>query len=97
VPAGNDDHGHPIFKAEKTKITIQDVIAAEGPRLPDAEHSQKKFNTGIVVVVEHGKTPSTDLLDRANGIREQWMKYWEKVTGHFFIDDRHELRKGKKW
>jgi hypothetical protein len=79
---GKDSKGHPMFKAEKTKITIQDVIAAEGPRLPDVEHSQRKFNTGIVVVVEHGKTPSPELIQRANDIRQQWSKYWDTTTGH---------------
>jgi hypothetical protein len=82
VPAGKDGNGHAIFKADRTKVTIQDVIAAEGPRLPDAAHSQRKFNTGIVVVIEHGKSPSRELIERANGIRRQWMYYWETVTGH---------------
>jgi len=82
VPAGSDANGHPMFKAEKTKITIQDVIAAEGLRLPDVEHSQKKFNTGIVLIVEHGKAPSSSLIDRANDIRQQWINYWETTTGH---------------
>ena len=58
VAAGHDAHGRPIFKAERTKITIADVIAVEGQRQPDVEHAQKQFNTGIVVIVEHGKTPS---------------------------------------
>ena len=65
VPAGRDVNGHPIFKADRTKVTIQDVIAAEGPRLPDVEHSQKKFNTGIVVIVEQGTKPSMELIERA--------------------------------
>ena len=82
LPAGKDANGHPIFKADRTKVTIQDVIAAEGPRLPDVDHSQKKFNTGIVVVVEHGRAPSPELLERANGIRMRWMDYWETTTGH---------------
>ena len=64
VPAGKDANGHPIFKADRTKVTIQDVIAVEGPRLPDVDHSQKKFNTGMVVVVEHGKTPGKELIER---------------------------------
>jgi hypothetical protein len=50
--------------------------------LPDMDHSQKKFNTGIVVVVEHGHLPSTELLERANGIRERWIDYLETTTGH---------------
>jgi hypothetical protein len=82
VPAGRDANGHPIFKAERTKVTIQDVIAAEGPRLPDVDHAQKNFNTGMVVVVEHGKTPSKELLERTEGIRLRWMDYWETTTGH---------------
>ncbi|HKF47939.1 MAG TPA: hypothetical protein VKB38_11330 [Terracidiphilus sp.] len=82
VPAGKDANGHPIFKADRTKITIQDVIAAEGPREPDVDHSQREFNTGMVMVVDHGKTPSPELIERTNGIRERWMDYWATVTGH---------------
>ena len=82
VPAGKDANGRPVFKADRTKVTIQDVIAAEGPRLPDVDHSQRKFNTGIVVMVEHGQSPSPELIERANGIRRQWIDYWETTTGH---------------
>ena len=82
VPAGRDTNGHPIFKAERTKVTIQDVIAVEGPRLPDVDHSQRNFNTGIVLVVEHGHSPSRDLVERANAIRQRWIDYWETTTGH---------------
>jgi len=82
VPAGKDAAGHPIFKAERTKVTVQDVIAVEGPRLPDVYHSQKKFNTGMVVMVEHGTKPSKDLIERANAIRERWIDYFAVTTGH---------------
>ena len=81
VAAGRDANGHPIFKADRVKVTIQDVIAAEGPRLPDTEKSQKQFNTGIVVIVEHGQKPSKELIERANGIRERWIDYWSVTTG----------------
>lgn len=82
VPVGKDANGRPIFKADRTKITVQDVIAVEGPRLPDVDHSQKKFNTGMVVVVEHGAKPSRELMERTSGIRERWMDYWTTTTGH---------------
>ncbi|SPE36215.1 conserved exported hypothetical protein [Candidatus Sulfopaludibacter sp. SbA3] len=82
VPAGRDGNGHPIFKADRTKVTIQDVIAVEGPRLPDVDHAQKKFNTGMVVIVEHGAKPGKELIERTNAIRERWMDYWETTTGH---------------
>ena len=82
VRVGQDANGHPMFKAERLKVTIQDVIAAEGPRSPDVDHSQRKFNTGIVAVVEHGHRPSHELLERADGIRRQWIEYWATTTGH---------------
>ena len=81
VPSGKDLQGHPVFKAQRIKVTIRDLIAAEGPRLPDFDHSQRTFNTGFVVVVEHGKSPSRDLIERANGIRQQWIEYWKTTTG----------------
>lgn len=81
VPVGKDKDGHPVFRAERTTVTIQHVIAEEGPRLPDVDHSQRQFNTGIVVVVEHGRSLSIELVERANGIRQQWLHYWAKATG----------------
>jgi hypothetical protein len=77
-----DSNGRSAFKADRVKVTIQDVIAAEGPRLPAVDQSQKKFNTGMVVIVEHGARPSRELIERTNGIRKQWIDYWETTTGH---------------
>lgn len=76
-----DANGHRIFKADRTKVTIQDVIAAEGPRLPDVNHSQRHFNTGMVMVVQHGMKPSQRLIDETEGIREQWIKFFSIATG----------------
>jgi hypothetical protein len=36
----------------------------------------------MVVVVEHGKTPSKELLERTEGIRLRWMDYWVTTTGN---------------
>jgi hypothetical protein len=82
VAAGRDGAGRPMFKADRTKVTIQDVIAVEGERQPDVDRAQKQFNTGIVVIVEHGKTPSQELIDRANGIRLAWIDSFTTTTGH---------------
>ncbi|HJZ99024.1 MAG TPA: hypothetical protein VKE70_21085 [Candidatus Solibacter sp.] len=81
-PQGRDANGHLIVKADRAKVTIEDVMAVEGPRLPGVDQSQKKFNTGIVVITEHGQKPSKELLDRAEAIRLRWVDYWETTTGH---------------
>ena len=83
TPAGRDANDRPIVKADAYEgDRSQDVIAAEGPRVPDVDHAQKHFNTGIVVVVEHGKAPSQILLDRTAAIRTAWIDYWTTTTGH---------------
>ncbi len=80
-PTGQTDpQGHPIFRGQKTVITIQDVLAAMGPRQPDFDHAQKKFNTAIVVMTMPGKQPTKELLDAANNISEHWIRYWAKTT-----------------
>ena len=76
-----DDEGHPIYTGDKTMITIQEVIAAMGPRVPDFDHAQKKFNTAIVVMTEHGKQPTPELIAAANNIAQHWIAYWSKTTG----------------
>jgi hypothetical protein len=81
TPAGKDANGHPIFKADRTKVTIRNVIAAEGPRLPTVDKSQRQFNTGFVIVVQHGQKPSAALLERPEAIRQQWIDYFSHTTG----------------
>jgi len=70
-----------ISMTDEAVITIQDVIAAMGPRVPDVDHAQKQFNTAMVVVTEHGKPPSRELLTAATNISSHWIAYWSKVTG----------------
>lgn len=54
-----NSNGHAIFKADRTKVTIQDVIAAESQREPVVDYSQRESNTGIVLVVDTGRHPLT--------------------------------------
>lgn len=35
----------------------------------------------FVAVVLPGHRPGPELLERTDGIRRQWIQYWEKVTG----------------
>jgi hypothetical protein len=82
VPAGQDAYGHPIFKADRTKITVNDVIAAEGLRTPTPDKSQRQFNTGIVLIAAPGATsPKPDTIKRANEIAAKWIEYFSITTG----------------
>jgi hypothetical protein len=79
---GEDDDVRPIFTAaNRIDITIDDIIAHNGPRVPAFEDSQREFTTAVVAVVLPGQQPSAELLEQADAIRRGWMTYWSRVTG----------------
>jgi hypothetical protein len=80
-PAGRDSQGRPVVRAGKTDVTIADVIAHDGPRVPSFEDAPKDFATAFVAVVLPGHAPSPELLERTDAIRRQWITYWNRVTG----------------
>ena len=82
VRVGTDAKGFPLYKGDRVKVTIENVIASLGPRTPDAAHSQKEFNTGMVALVLPGAQPSSGLIERLTAIREKWIEFWTTTTGH---------------
>ncbi|MEX1183568.1 MAG: hypothetical protein WEF86_10075 [Gemmatimonadota bacterium] len=76
-----DAQDRPIYRGEKIVITIQDVIAAMGPRTPTHDVAQKNFNTAIVVITEPGRQPTDVLLDNARNIAQKWVEYFSTTTG----------------
>jgi hypothetical protein len=80
-PAGRDSAGRPRVTAARVNITIRDVIAHNGPRVPAFEEAQKEFRTALVAVVLNGRTPSAELLARTEAIGRAWVDYWSRVTG----------------
>jgi hypothetical protein len=78
---GRTAEGRAIVSADKIPITIQDVIAHNGPRVPSFENSPKAYTTAMVVVTLNGRKPSDAMLGQVEGIRTAWIDYWSKVTG----------------
>jgi len=70
-----------VWSGDRLDVTIEDVIAANGPRLPSFENSQKDFNLGIIGIVLPGAAPSPMLLERMAGIRAAFTDYWAQATG----------------
>ena len=73
----NDGSG--AYRADKETVTIEQIVAAEGPRVPSAADSQKVFNVGFVYLVERGQRPAADLLQlhaRYIGeLRDRWFGF----------------------
>ena len=47
---------------EKEIVTMEQILAALGPRDPPAARSQKVFNIGFVYLLEPGQAPDQDQL-----------------------------------
>ena len=71
----------PTHTGEKEIVTIDQIVAAEGPRVPGTAQSKKVFNAGFVYLLAPGQTPSGDLLDLHVTYRDKVPEYWSHITG----------------
>lgn len=78
---GRTPEGNAIYRGEKIPITIRDVIAHNGPRVPSFETSPKAYSTAMVAVTLPGRKPSAAMFSQIEGIGAAWVAYWSKVTG----------------
>lgn len=76
----NED-GHKVFSGERVDLTIDNIIASEGPRVPDRNASQKAFETAFVYVLAPGEEAEPEKLGRLGEIRDEFSAYWNSITG----------------
>jgi uncharacterized protein (TIGR03437 family) len=70
------------FNGERRDIPVDLVIAAEGPRVPEAAVSQKRFTFAFVLLVREGTTPSTQDIEKLERIRTEWEAFFEQAVDH---------------
>ena len=69
------------YTAEKETVTIDDIIAVDGRRLPAAADAQTVFNVGFVYLLEPGKTVDPELLVLHRAVRDEGIDHWARTTG----------------
>ncbi len=58
------ENGEPVFTASSFSThTIQDIIDAEGPRVPDSANSQKSFRAGVIFLIDSSHPATREQLD----------------------------------
>ncbi len=70
-----------VWTGDKEIVSIEQVVAAEGPRRPSVAESQKGFNAGFVYLLEPGQTPDPDMLRLHAEYRDKVIEHWSHVTG----------------
>jgi hypothetical protein len=75
----NRDNGSPVQGATATgtavTVTIDDIIAAEGPRVPS--EGNKDLRQAFIVLLQNGTSLSPADLDKIANFRRSWEDYFE--------------------
>ena len=79
-PVNEGDRWGP-HTGDKEIVSIEQVVAAEGPRDPSAAAAQKNFNAAFVYLIEPGRTADPDLLRLHAEHRDKVIEHWSHVTG----------------
>ncbi len=69
------------YRGQKEVVTIEQIIAADGPRRPTRANSPEEFNVGFVYLLAPGEKPSAELLNLHAQFRDAALEHWFHVTG----------------
>ena len=70
------------FDGIRKEVRVEDIVAAAGPRRPDASVSQRHFRYAFLLVVEDVHAPDPDSIRKLNRLR----RYWRIFAGLHFGD-----------
>ena len=76
-----ETYGGGVYAGDKEGVSIDQIVAAEGPRRPSADRSQKDFSIGFVYLLEPGRTPDAELLGAHAQLAERFVENWFQITG----------------
>ena len=65
----------------KQIVSVNDIIAAEGPRVPAADQSQKEFRVAFILLTGPGSTVSDAQITAINNVRNAFTTRFSILTG----------------
>jgi uncharacterized protein (TIGR03437 family) len=68
------------FSGTRQNIKVDDVIAAEGRRVPDSTVSQHRFRFAFILVVAQGSEPTAAEISKLDGFRQQFEAFYAKAS-----------------
>ena len=69
------------FNGTRRDVTIGDIIAVEGGRLPDHTITQRRFRFALVLITPSGALPAAATLAQVENLRRQFEPAFVKYTG----------------
>jgi len=78
---GSSPRARITLSATKKTVSIDQIIAVEGPRVPDVGSAPKRFRAAFILLVRNGTAPAQSTLDKLNSYRVAWENYFKQSTG----------------
>ncbi len=69
-------------RCTRLDLSVDDIIAIEGERVPSSKDAPKRFKMAFVVVGHEGAPPSQASIDKVNAIRKRWGPYFREASGN---------------
>ncbi|MCI0414402.1 hypothetical protein L0222_16625 [bacterium] len=90
VVTGNSDVERPpepgvTIRGTRVNVSLQDLLRAEGARVPNNTASQKTFREAFILFTKKS-APSQADLTKLDKIRTMWAAFWKKHTVNSTID-----------
>ncbi len=82
---GNKSAGPQVditITASRVDVTVNDIIAAEGARVPSSASAKKKWKLAFIYFVEPGTNPDPAKVAKLDNIRKSWQSYFKRATGN---------------
>ena len=70
------------FRGDKQEIRIEDIIAINGGRIPNAESSQKDFRTAFILLAQGEEGPAPDEIDKVEAVRLYWAPFFHRAANN---------------
>ncbi len=68
-------------RSTKVPVSIDDIVAAMGPRVPSAATERKDFRLGIYLLHPNNRPPTAENVQRAGSISAAVIDYFDRATG----------------
>lgn len=70
------------FRGDKQEVRIEDIMAVNGMRIPDAESSQKDFQTAVILLAMGQEGPTPDEIERVEAVRLYWPPFFHQAANN---------------
>ena len=70
------------FRGDKQEVRIEDIIAVNGQRIPNAESTQKDFRTAFILLAQGEEEPTSDEIDKVEVVRLYWAPFFHRAANN---------------